>query len=508
MKESGNKNSFINLIPKWSIYYLTAIIPLFITAVYSFYLLILDPDPPKLPGKATDEFVDCSFIRTLGLSTDHKSSRIGFHFKVGDFLQFPKSAAMSLIKVEMRTGSVRADYGIKNFWDPASNLSNIFFNVLHPYTGDTLINVKCGNIKLATSQTKVQEIEVYPIGWSRIFTKDFETAQLTDACYVNKSLVLAVVSDAKFEPMISSKGSEIPVNFTHLSTLIYSTTHNITYNNKDTMNPYAPNVLILDADPKLGYQKIVDVMIPVWAFSYSYNGENKQQLILTHDQFNQYENIEPIFNGDVKGSSENICFSRGTVLSSTGSKSYTVPKEFYDSKDSTFTEYLHYNLISMLDQEILIAMRDRFMLSELGAPSPPEKTRIVLDSNLASLSQIIKKLYPEAIVDVISDTNLLKITAKTLSKANVFVGSNIKTLAYSIFMQKGTHIVEVVPNGLSCIAAGRFWAQKLDLEYSQLGSAFCTVSQLEDYFKELPNAAYPSITHDMIKNVFDPIIRA
>ena len=503
MKPSQKKKSILDEIPSYLFYYPTAFFAFIVSIIYSAFFLFFQNEPPELPTKYSQP-IDCSFISIKSYSVN--GSRISFNLTTSKFYQFPKSATLDMLKVYFKTGRVLTEYTSQNFWDTESDLTNFFFNVLHPYTGETSIELMCSRIPIVATNLTISDVNVYSVGWSHFKNYDFSLLNAFDFCWVNGSLIFSTVASTMSDRITASFNSTIPVNYTSMPTTQLSNSLNIPFTPTRGGFVEIPEVLLLDSNPKLGYVEILDVLIPVWIHSFYNSRAINQTVLLTKNQEEQIKILQKIFPGKIKLSQDtNQCFTDGIVLSSLNGIKHL--SNITKIGNNTFYPALeHLNYIFRIKPEIINSLRERFVLD-----AQAKRNRIVLDKDMAHLKHIISEVFPKLRIDVIDDTEDIRVIAKLVSKASVLVASNILTMSYSIFLQpKVSTLVEVAPNGFGCAFIGRRWAHLANVKYAQLGNNEntnnCVSVDIEKYMENLANSTYPIITKQNIELVFNQLL--
>ena len=500
-KKSQTNDSLMQNLPRWVFLYATASITIITSIIYSAYFLLADNDPPSLPLSYKSQPIDCGSIVSRSIS--YTGSKITFNVSIGNFVQYPRSAALSLMHMQARTGRVVSDYSGKNFWDATSDLHELSFSVLHPFIGNTTIDLVCSKIPLLRKNITIQEITVYPVGWSRFNPKEFTVLEAFDACWYNKSLLFSSSAPTRFEPLVFGQNMTLKINSSIIPTEALANNFKIEYTSNGRKGFHEPDAIFLNENPRYGFEKIVNILIPLQTHTYYNKANVKQTLVLTTDQIEQRPLIEAIYNGNIIDSNTNQCYGNVIVLPSTHSPRYLVNQSIYIN-NSLYPGYEHMEYVTRIKREIYNTIRDKI------ATKKQRKQTIAVDSASRGLISPLKKLYPHAEINIIDDAADIFITANLVSKSSILVGSNIMLLAYSIFLQEGATIVEVLPEGQECIRACMRWSHCTGAKYVPLGreptKKHCTSKTFEDYFMAIPNFTYPALTIDQIKKVFDPLM--
>ena len=332
--------------------------------------------------------------------------------------------------------------------------------------------------------------------------------------YLNNSLVICAPPDAEYLPMRTSKDHFIRVNATKYSAESYASVNNISVL-KNTLSQ--TDVFFLDADPRLGYQKISEILIPIYTLIYnrqhtSYNST----LVLTHNQIDQIDLIRTIYDGNITlSSNSNFCFGEGIFLSSSSSQPYNVPPiEFFEpSRAQYIPETILYDTITRINENIFKELKEKmyraFLSKHESKSSQSPKKHIVIDSSYRRMIPQIQALYPNAKVESISDTDSFDLIVELMSKADIFITSNVKTAAYSIFMNENKVLMEIAPNGFGCFKSCSKWASLSHLIYFPVvdPNEQCLVKSFEDYFRLLPTAEYMLLSNEGLKMILDPLMQ-
>ena len=508
-KKSQQKLDFLQSFPLYYIFYVTTIFTLLITFGYSTYFLLIDPDPPEMPVSQHEIPIDCTRIHLRSILP--QNSRISMEFTVDDFLQYPQSSAMSMLKVIISSANSQSSYIYTNFWDQQSNLSHIFFNILHPIQGENMdLEVKCGALSLGHWPVSVNSVPVYPVGWSILLSQDTSYVKIVDGCFNNNSFVICTPPHSNFKPFHLSDDISVNVINTQSPAATYASINNISMLKNENNNML--DSIFIGANSKLSYEKITDVLIPLWGLIHDKQDfTNDSTIVLFNENNDLVQFLKPIFNGEIKKSTDtNQCFSNGVVLASSTSPAYNLNMhEFQDQTTGPLlSEAFHYDHITHINQKNIKTLREKFNSLLDNQPKQGNRKHIVLDHGSRILLSTLEKLYPKAKFEVISDADPLNLISNILSKADVFITSNIRTAAYSIFMNPGKKIVELPPTGLGCFRACERWASLLKLRYYSLSDQkdICLAKTLLDYLKLLESAQYPLLTENFLRKVLNPVI--
>lgn len=479
----------------WLLHYSGVTIALFISILFAISQLATDNDPPSLPTTNEIYNIDCPMIKLTNIS--NWNSRISFSIDVGKFNQFPRESAMSMIQIHAITGTIYTKYNMSQFWDTSSSVSSMFFNVLHPYAGNSYVTLQCGKFLLFSQNINIDVPEIYSIGWTRVLDKPFSTIFIANSCWEHESITLFVSS--KFNPtrIYTSNSSSIILNSNNYRAKSYADFYKIPFLEGNAN--IEPKVIMIDNNPKLGYEIIYDLIIPLVYNTAAYNVPN-QEVILTKNQTNLVKIVQKLFNGKIRMPNDTICYNYGVVLSCSQSVRYNG-----NQISAQYQRYAkHFEEIFNFKSNLIDEIRKKYETNQA------KKDHIAVVHEISHLVPALKKLYPSTKIDVIYHEQPLELVAKVVSKCKIFIGTNIENLAYSIFLNPNSNIIEYQQNGYSDCTISSGWAKITNCQFYQIrneASKF-TINNLEDYFAQMPNMEMPNVDNidQKLKSVLDPLL--
>ncbi|EAY21124.1 hypothetical protein TVAG_282940 [Trichomonas vaginalis G3] len=491
--QSSNSNKF-ETFTEILMYVPTAII-LFISFTFAIYILNSDNDPPALPTNSRDYSYDCPYIKQESLSVN--DSRLSFKFKVGDFLQFPKQTAMSMLKVDVQTGLFKATYNMSSIWDRQGNISEISFNVLHPIIGDAIITTRCGNYPIAFDQKTISSVNIYPIGFTRLMQGYFASAIVGNGCWENTDISFFITNDIQVRPFVVGKNDFQPVavNNGNFDPKAYADYFNITY--YDSPNDLAVMAVFVTANPHFAYETIIDVIIPVSFYSKSNEGSG-HCLVLTKDQNDLRPIVEKIFDGEIIEKDRKVCYKNGAVLTSSTGLRYDIDPDLHNF-DENLGYIIRFQEIFNIDREIFADIKQKFTSKKM------KNKQITVVEKLKFLIPTLKNLYPKAKIEVIHDTDSISYIASIVSRSRILIGTNIFNLAYSVFLNEGATLVEYQISGEEGSNLLSKWAEVTKTNYLVIPHKYDNkpIDSYSNYFKLVNHLPFPHPNPQLIKEIFD-----
>ncbi|EAY11151.1 hypothetical protein TVAG_498450 [Trichomonas vaginalis G3] len=491
MKAKPSKNIW-SYIPKWAILYTTAIVPIFICICFSSYLLIFDNDPPRMPLPYTS--VDCASINVKSVSTT--GSRITINVSYSEFNQIPKSAGISLLTTFLTTGGTRLDNRINNYYDMVANDTDGSYVVLHPMIGNSTLDIYCGKIHIGQNNISVAEINAFPTGFSRFSYREFQNVEIYDACFFNESIIVFSFPSAAFSQINTTSNSYINVSFARTPYSPHINAMNPTELRNG--NPGAPDIYFLDANPTKAHEILLDVVFPIWISTYYTKSTHMPALMLTSNQENLVNIIKSVFDGEIFMKNQNVCYGDGVVLPTRSGIKYLVNRTMYQTIPGlAWGEFM--DQITRLKPEIISEVKHHFTSKKMvsGRISVHQKCSYVLPE--------LKKAFPKAKIEVISDDDDLRIIANTIAKSQMFVTAFAEESIYSVFMNENATVAEVLPIGFECTQYAKRYAMSMNLNYVALGKRNdykgCREHNLFEYFEAMDNMTLPELKHDYLKAI-------
>ena len=483
-----------------------SILAIFLSA---FLLLLFDNDPPGLPMRSEKFTPDCYQIEPISLFVN--KSTINVSLKLGDFVEFPKSAAIRLIKVSVLSAESFTDFYYGNFLNVFVNDSYMSFSVLQPIAGQLHISVKCQNRLLNETLTNIDEIDEYVVGQTRALSLPHLSAQFDDFCYSNNSIAYFTDAITGFSPLKAAYNESINISSNLLSYEIYKSGKDIEIIDNPT--------LFITSKAKDVWMQLIDIFIPMWASLFSLY-DNKTELnvdtFLTRDQEWLIPNLERMTHTILKNDTE-YCFSTGYFIRSMGSspigvnspfKKRTLNKQNISDSDITDSLSAHLSWIMKINPNTMHDFKDSFIDKEVKNKSfaaGRNKTKVILDQGTMLLKSMLLENFDDLEITEIPDINstgLISNIANEVYSADIFIGSSITSLVFAVFLSENSTLIELKPKGCECINIGEPFANMANAKYIPLrNSKHCKVNTISKYLN-MSRFDYENILPQEIKSAF------
>lgn len=440
-----------------------------IIAIIAFTIqIIVFNDPPSFPlSNKYKSSIDCFNIISSTIKID--KSRIKVTMNVKDFIQYPIEVASSMVHIESKSGNVNFSFSSEHFWDLMSDLHHISFCVLQTAAGDVEASLYCQRNLLGKTANKIQSIDAYPIGWSRLFKDQYFSNSLTDVCIDSKlQLVFCSKQTAKIGNIHSSWFERIPVIITTQSASNYQQSEKIpTFENSAIFIPFNSDKKDFFLPKPQDF--MIDTILPIIkSLSFSENlylAPNKQYL----------EQLAPVLGKKIRLISKS-CYKKLLFLPSTGGYNILSAKDY---KTYEQAQAIHIKLLLSFSKETIQKIKVFYQPNN-------QNFDVVLDQKSSQFSPMLKDLTNN--IFIINDNHNFTSVAKIISSAKVFIASNIKTLFFGSLMNKKSTLIEIMPDGMNCMALQNNLSSKFDVNYKILKSnekeCICkNLDNLECYFK-------------------------
>ncbi|EAX90068.1 hypothetical protein TVAG_371290 [Trichomonas vaginalis G3] len=453
-------------------------------------------DPPKLPTKLDSYQYDCSNIKLA--SSSSYSSRISFWANTTNFVQFPREAAMNMVSVTARTGIVESHYNVTTFWDTISQVSNFFFNVLHPFSGEAHVTFNCGQYSMNRISVNIDEPVVYSIGWTRVLRQNLSTLYVANSCYEHKQITMFLTGENHFYPLRSSKNTTLKLIPNNYGAKAYAQFYKIPFLESEVQKP---KVIFIENDPKLSYEKIYDLLIPLTYFTVT-NRDTEQKIVFSKNQTHLQSLVSKIFNGSIHDYNKSICYDYGVVLGNSEGIRYDLNQTLHHEYPY-LNQVRHFQELFSIDPIYIDFIRDTYTKNHM------KTGRIAVVDDVKSIIPVLQQLYPNSDIDMIHDDMDIENIAETVSKCQILIGSNLFNLAYSVFLNPYASIVELQPLGLSGQQFAENWANLTKTKYYAIKNHENQepINSLMEYFGKLPHSKLPELNSQSIKEVIDFILQ-
>ena len=477
-----NNPSFVNTIKL----YRSSII-IFFSLFLSILFLQIFNEPPKLPLNPFYTPIDCNHISVNSINIDN--SKIIYNLQIGEFVEFPRSSAIHLLRVINIMGGTIIEYLSKNFWDISSNISSINFTILQSFTGPISTTLFCGPIPIAQHNFTLQNLTVYPIGYSRGLVAGHTVSTFIDSCFYNKSLILFSQSALLNTPIRTSFNTNISTIYSFLPMLTFYQSNHSKFIERPT---YFISII-----PKTLWQLISDIIIPLWGCIFSFYGKIPFNLYFLNNQTYLFDNLKPFLNEEPLLIDSNICFREGTFIRAPGSISTIYNSSLVNKSTNEFI-FEHLQWILTFRPDVISKIKNLYSNQQII------NKRIVIDQYISQYLSLIKNVFPTYTIDIIPDSfDLFKI-ADIIGSAEILIVSSIQSLFYSIFLNSNSNLIELQPLKVECIELGKIFAKFSNSKYFNLNQIYlnnnnCICNNLNCNLNI--KLEYPKLTIEMLKNI-------
>ena len=428
---------------------------------------------------------------------------------IKDFIQYPLEVASSMIHVESRSGNVNFSFSSDQFWDLTSDRHHISFCVLQTAAGQVDASLHCQKNMLSKTSNKVQSLDAYPVGWSRIFEDQYFSGSFTDVC-INSDLKLVFCSKqaAQIGSIRASWSEEVPVFVTSQSASNYQQSERIlnleafpifvpfNSNSKKILNSSDFIRSVNTINPQ---DFLIDTVLPVigsLAFS-------PDVFLVPNNQI--LELLTPILGSKVRLISKG-CHKKLAFLPTTGSYNLVSMKK-YGSYNQALA--IHIKFLSSFSKETFLRIKQFYSMSKLG--SDEKQFDIVMDKLSSQFMNSLKEnLSPTTNIFVIDDNYNFTYISKIISAAKVVIASDFKTLFFGSLMNEDSTLIEIIPDGMNCFNFQKMLGNKIDAKYKILENKHkqCKCkdfNNLECYLKHHHKYDYvdKQALLDMVKDLLD-----
>ena len=252
-------------------------------------------------------------------------------------------------------------------------------------------------------------------------------------------------ASAKFAPIHSSLDKTIHIGTNPFPIGIYEQ-----HCKKQTIqNP----AIFITATPKLAWEKIIDAIIPLWIHEVFSFGKVKHTVILPNWKDDLVPSLQPILDSTPITENTSFCFRDAVVATSTGSIPYVANSSKYISMSKGEIVQKHLESLFLLRQDIIASLASKYTNRNMVS------RKIVLDGSARFVKNQLMRMFPNTEIDIISDTDDVRLIAETVRQAEIFVASDPRSMAYSIFLSPNASIVEVPADGAECLDASSMWGR-------------------------------------------------
>lgn len=467
----------------FKIYRTSIVIP--ISILFSLYMIVYNNNPPSFPLiEENINPIDCYNIKSAKVSLN--KSRIMVELRVGDFIEYPKEVAPSLINIVATSGGVTVDYNSSQYWDLESDGENYSFCALHTIGGKIDISLYCYKQLMASTSGEINDIDVFPVGWSWYKEINSGIGIFNDVCLMNNRLYYFSKPETKFKSLRTTKNYEIPISVDSLSISEFMSKYQI--------RTFYKSAYVLTSDVKNPIDVFTDVVLP---FSSIYHNAISTELVFLrnqtylHQYFNSWMNIKIIENNGNK-----LCFEHLIIPRSEGSLS---PTNQHDNIDVISLQAVHYESLLSISIDKINYVKNSFEQSK------QDKHVVFMDEKSNELTRrIINEEYPLSKIILLDETKPLNETTKDVSSSGIFMVSNIRNFLLSIFLDPQSNVIQIIPDGI-CSNSEDNLLRRMKMTQYKLKGSDCKCNNTRCYFQD--PLTYNSFNENEFRRVFREIHR-
>lgn len=457
--------------------------------VMAIVLLIMSNSPPGFPLDPRATPVDCQYVSPIAFTAEN--SRINATIFVEDFVQFPDTTALHMMRILTRNQDVAADFSISNFWDIEHNGSNISFCILHPIGGTVSAALMCGHRVLAELKHQISNIDAYPVGWTRMYNTNDAIVRVADICFSNNTFHYFAQPNTIAFPLVTSYNHTITHTIHHVPAAHYQ------HGNKEYKIHSNP-VVFISARPDSLWRQLVDVLIPLWATMAFYERPSEYEVLLTQNQIELIPNLKFMISTDILLNDTLGCYGNGYFAKAPGGKSIDENLTIYNDKSEAQLLAEHLAWVMAARPSLIAPFKQMFVTYPLVS------NKVILDAVGELYREQLERLYPDLVFERLPETVNMQEMANAVAEARIFIGGHISSLAFGVFMYPEAFMIEIQPNGLECSAFAQKFAQMSGAGYASMHTGKCKVCTFDNLTCYLDSELkYRPISDKNLKAVID-----
>jgi hypothetical protein len=298
-------------------------------------------------------------------------------------------------------------------------------------------------------------------GWTRAFWSTNEIARLGDFCFSNSAIQFISRGILSIQSFQTATNFSIPVFPTTIETLKIQIKTPV----------FHWPVIFISAAPTEPWRQLTDVLFPVWITIAGSTLRNESSAVLLRPNLQKHliAGIQRIVNVKTINAG---CFAAGEFPRTPGAIPFGGLSE-----------------ITLADHLLWMGSESKMLhnfCQELAGDVKVVRYRIVIDRFGGFLLNCICRMFPNANVLILPETNDIIVLARIVASCHVFVACHVSAVMLGMFA-KGA-VVEVQPDGFECVAFGKLWTPVGGAVYIPLktgGRCNCTNSNLSHYLEAL-----------------------
>jgi hypothetical protein len=421
----------------------TSFVIFFAFPLAAFRLLFVD-DPPRFPLPESDSPIDCFNFNSSRIWAE--SSRVKVEVEVGDFLEYPREIASRLLTVVVQGGNMSFSYPWRQFWDLTSDLTHISFCILQAAGGYEMnCSLICHGHVLAANYFDLREINVFPIGWSRMVPTLDGVAHFTDVCLRSDTeLIFFSRAATQFPPLYVGQGHVINVSINSNATEIYCHAVNATAQPLTTL---FVSVLANDA-PAI----MVNVIMPLFgAYFHSFHTTDYEIAFTRPElQMNLVPSLEPILRHPVRSVMEETCYTTAIFVRGPG---FLRPYTTNPPMDELTALAQHFEYVARFRPEIFTLVRTQY-----AGDQEIQRGVVSYHESLAMYADDFKAACTQCEFVQLNDSMTVTEVAHIMAVSQVFLSGTLYSNSYGVFMHRNATFIEVPTDGNECTQFGSFFS--------------------------------------------------
>jgi hypothetical protein len=383
--------------------------------------------------------------------------------EVDDFIQYPREVATSLVTVSVSVSNLSFSYPFRNFWDLKSDLENISFCVLQAVGGSAMnYSLYCHRHLLATSTFTLSDIEIFPVGWSRLSPNYDLVGKFQDICFDNSTrLVFFSQPKTEFNLIQLSSNRTMDVIIHDWSLERYR---------KDVCGELERRPsLFVSVSANSTSRILSDVILPLFgAFYHSFNRNDYLIVLIDREtQSHLVPSLIPLLKNEIQWIQPNACYTMALFVRSPGS----VPPQ----SNHTFSDFDgivdHMEYIYRFGDPVLAKLSSFF-----GRSVSIIRGKVAVDPIFAGFVEEWQKNCSQCNFMVLNESLAVPEMAEVVASSNLLISGGLYTNLYAPLLSVNATLIEIPQDGAECTRFGmRFAGQRYVAHYAVNGVCECDI---------------------------------
>jgi hypothetical protein len=407
-------------------------------------LAFIADDPPRFPLPSSADPTDCFSFTSTKIWAE--SSRVKVSVEIGDFVEYPREIASTLLTVVVTGGNFTFSYPSWQFWDLISDLSHMSFCILQAAGGRGLnCSLYCHGHLLATNTFDLAEIEVSPVGWSRMVSPADLVARFRDVCIdASGRIVFFTRAEAVFPSLHLTSDFAMPIVINANATESYCQIVNGTYERSTT--------LFISDVASTASEALFRIVLPLFgAYFHSFQNTDYEIVLVRPDlQRSLIPSIQPLLRREIRYLKPDVCYSKALFPRSPGFLWPYTADRIPDEADGLAR---HFKYVLSFRTEVADLARTMY-----GGGEEISSGRVVLDESLAGHAPAFQRACDECEFIVLNESLTVPEAARLIASAHVFVGGTLFADLFAMFMHRDATFIEVPTDGNECTTFGKKYA--------------------------------------------------